>query len=160
MAPLKIDFPSLHKNHWDEREKQNVELISDFVQNLMNDHNFDYVKEKFDNSKYVQHNTAIPDGISGLVEFVRNFSKRFPEYGYDVKQIMADGDLVMFHSHCTLKTKERGNDKKGMIIVDYWKLEDGQIVEHWDSIQTISFWLTFLLNFYKISGRKNKNGVF
>lgn len=160
MKPLKIDFQALHRDHWTETEKQNVELVSDFVQHIMNNHDFEYVVDKFDNSLYVQHNVAIPDGISGLVGFVEKFAKRFPEYGYDVKQIMADGDLVMFHSHCTLKAEHRGNDKKGMIIVDYWRIKDGQIVEHWDSIQPIPFWLTILLNFYKISGRKNQNGFF
>ncbi len=160
MNPLKIDFQALYRDHWAETEQQNVELVSDFVQNLMNNHDFEYVMEKFDNSLYVQHNSAIPDGISGLVNFVRQFAKRYPEYGYDVKQILVDGDLVMFHSHCTLKAKHRGDDKNGMIIIDYWKIQDGQIAEHWDSIQTIPFGLTFLLNFYKLSGRKNQNGVF
>lgn len=160
MTALKIDFPSLYRPHWAETERQNVELVSDFVQHLMNDHDFDYVMKNFDNSLYVQHNSAIPDGISGLVDFVRQFAKRYPEYGYDVKQIIADGDMVMFHSHCTLKEKHRGDDSKGMIIIDYWKIKEGQIAEHWDSIQTIPFGLSFLLNFYKLAGRKNQNGIF
>lgn len=114
MSPLKINFEALHRPNWTAQEKSNVELVSDFVQSLMNDHDFDRVLEKFDNSLYVQHNTAIPDGIQGLVKFVKNFAKRFPEYGYDVKRIMADDDLVMFHSHCTTKAKHRGDDGKGI----------------------------------------------
>lgn len=160
MQPLQIDFSSLYRDHWSEDEKENVQLVSDFVQQLMNNHDFDYVMDKFDNSLYRQHNAAIPDGISGLVSFVKQFAKRYPEYGYDVKRIMVDRDLVMFHSHCTLKAKHRGDDKNGMIIIDYWKIQDGKIVQHWDSIQTITFGLTFLLNFYKLSGRKNDNGLF
>ena len=160
MNPLKIDFSALANSDWTQDEQQNVALVADFVQNLMNNHDFEYVMEKFDNSVYVQHNSAIPDGVSGLVKFVENFAKRYPEYGYDVKRIMADGDLVMFHSHCTLKAKHRGDDRKGMIIIDYWKIQDGQIAEHWDSIQTIPFGLTFVLNFYKLAGRRNQNGLF
>jgi predicted SnoaL-like aldol condensation-catalyzing enzyme len=160
MTALQIDFQSLYGDSWTESERKNVELVSDFVQNLMNNHNFDYVMKNFDNSLYVQHNSAIPDGISGLVGFVRQFAKRYPEYGYDVKKIVADGDIVMFHSHCTLKSKHRGDDSKGMIIIDYWRIQDGQIAEHWDSIQTIPFGLTFLLNFYKLAGRKNQNAIF
>ena len=160
MDPLKIDFSALIQNHWSESERRNVDLVSDFVQHLMNNHDFEYVMNHFDNSLYVQHNSAIPDGISGLVTFVKQFAKRYPEYGYDVKKIVADGDLVMFHSHCTLKAKHRGDESKGMIIIDYWRIQDEQIAEHWDSIQTISFGLTFLLNFYKLAGRKNHNGLF
>ena len=160
MSPIAINYQSLRRDHWSDQEKQNVELVSDFVQHLMNNHDFEYVMSKFDNSVYVQHNVAIPDGISGLVDFVAKFAKRFPEYGYDVKRIMADGDLVMFHSHCTVKAKHRGDDTKGMIIIDYWRIDNGEIAEHWDSIQTIPFWLSFFFNFYKISGRKNANGIF
>ncbi|MEM1228627.1 MAG: nuclear transport factor 2 family protein [Planctomycetota bacterium] len=160
MTPLLIDFRSMHRLTWTEAERTNVELVSDFVQQLMNNHNFDYVLEQFDNSLYVQHNSAIPDGIQGLVSFVKQFAGRFPEYGYDVKRIVADGDLVMFHSHATLKAKHRGDESQGMIIVDYWRIEDSQIAEHWDSIQVIPFWLNLFLNFYKISGRRNDNGLF
>ena len=160
MSPLQIDFQALNRESWSETERHNVALVSDFVQHLMNNHDFDYVMDNFDNSVYVQHNVAIPNGITGLVDFVATFAKRFPEYGYDVKQIMADDDLVMFHSHCTLKAKHRGNDNQGMVIIDYWRIVDGQIAEHWDSIQTITFWQTLLFNFYKLSGRKNSNGVF
>ncbi|MEM7474511.1 MAG: nuclear transport factor 2 family protein [Planctomycetota bacterium] len=158
--PLVIDFKSLYRGGWTETETQNVALVSDFVQNLMNNHDFDYVMQEFNNSAYVQHNSSIPDGMSGLVDFLRSFVKRYPEYGYDVKRIVADGDLVMFHSHATLKEKHRGDERKGMIIIDYWRLKDGQITEHWDSIQTIPFGLTFFLNFLKLSGRKNNNGLF
>ena len=158
---MKIQFESLYEDHWSPRERENVELIADFVQHLMNDHDFQWVLDHHGaNSSYVQHNTSIPDGIAGLVGFVRKFAKSYPEYSYDVKRIMADGDLVMFHTHATVKAKHRGNDRKGMIIIDYWRVKDGLILEHWDSIQTITFWFTFMLNFFKLKGRQHSNGSF
>ena len=83
----------------------------------------------------------------------------YPEYSYDVKHIYADGDHVVFHSHATLKKEDRGNDRKGMNIIDTWRIEDGRIVEHWDAIQPLDrgMRLFVLLNGGNI---RNSNGVF
>ena len=159
METASIDLENLKKNHWTPEEVGNVEIIVDFVQRLMNDHDFDYVIKNYANSSYTQHNRNISDGIEGLVDVLKNFTKRFPDYCYDVKQILADGDHVVFHSHATMRNVDRGNDKKGLNITDNWKIQDGQIVEHWDSIQPIDGAMRFyvLLNGGKI---RNSNGVF
>ena len=98
-------------------------------------------------------------GIDGLVGVVEAFAKRYPDYCYDVKRIIVDGDHVVFHSHATMKKADRGNDKKGLNITDTWKLRDGQIVEHWDSIQPID---GFMRLYVLLTGGKirNPNGVF
>ena len=159
MATLRIDVESLKKDHWTNEESDNVLLISDFVQKLMNDHEFDYVLKTYTNTSYRQHNRNIPDGIPALVDVVRDFVKKFPDYCYDVKQIIADGDHVVFHSHATMKTSHRGNDKKGLNITDNWKIKNGQIVEHWDSIQPID--ASMRLYVLATGGAvRNKNGVF
>lgn len=154
-----IDLESLKKAHWSEQEVKNVTLVVEFVQKLMNDHAFDDVVENFANSSYTQHNRNIPDGIEGLVGVLKQFTRSFPDYSYDVKQILADGDQVVFHSHATLRESHRGNDRKGMNITDNWKIRDGQIVEHWDSIQAIDRFMRVyaLMNGGKI---RNANGVF
>ena len=127
MDTIQINFDALKKDNWSGKEANNVKLIIDFVQNLMNNHNFDYVTEKFGNQTYVQHNRAIPDGLNALVGYVKDFAKRFPEYTYDVKHIYADGDFVIFHSHATIKAAHRGIDGKGLNIIDTWRIKDGQI---------------------------------
>ncbi len=159
MATPQVNLESLKKEHWSEQEKHYAALITDFVQNLMNDHDFDYVLENFNHSSYVQHNRNIGDGVQSLVEFLKEFTKRFPEYSYDVKQIFADGDSIIFHSHATLKKEHRGDDKKGLNIKDTWKIVDGKITEHWDSIQALDGFMRFyaLMNGGKI---RNSNGVF
>ena len=159
MANLTIDFDALKQEHWSSKELRNAELISDFVQHLMNDHDFEYVLETYGNANYVQHNRNIPDGIVALIGFVQAFAKRFPEYTYDVKGIIADGDYVTFHSHATINKRHRGNDKKGLNIIDTWRLKDGAIVEHWDAIQPLDGFMRFyaLLTAGRI---RNNNGVF
>lgn len=159
MATLQINFDSLKKESWSEKEVKNVTMMIDFVQHLMNNHDFDYVSEKFSNQVYTQHNRGIPDGMSALIEYVKDFAKRFPEYTYDVKHIYADGDFVIFHSHATIKAQHRGNDQKGLNIIDTWRIQNGQIAEHWDALQAIDRFMRFY-NFIAGGTIRNSNGVF
>lgn len=159
MTAPKINPELLSSRSWSEQESNNVRTVGQFVELLMNEHDFDKVLETFDNDQYRQHNRNLPEGIEGLVGFLRTFTKRFPEYSYDVKRVFADGDHVIFHSHATMKSADRGNDQKGWNIVDMWKLEGGKIVEHWDSIQP----LDLMMRIYSVyaGGRiGNNNGVF
>lgn len=156
---LTIDLQELQKPNWTEQELANAELITDFVQNLMNDHNFDYVLEHYNDSAYTQHNRNLPDKVTGLVGFLKEFVEDYPDYTYDVKHIYVDGDYVIFHSHATLDKEDRGDDEKGMNIIDTWRIEDGRIVEHWDSIQALDFSMR-LYSLLSGGDIENANGVF
>ncbi|MEW8545749.1 MAG: hypothetical protein AB2693_19685, partial [Candidatus Thiodiazotropha sp.] len=76
---LVIDLESLQKPGWTEQELANAALITDFVQNLMNNHNFDYILERYNDSSYVQHNRNLPDKITGLVSFLKEFVEDYPD---------------------------------------------------------------------------------
>ena len=157
MQALTVELNKLQSSEWTEQEQENVALVTDFVEHLMNKHDFDYIKTHFGHHNYVQHNRNMEDTISGVVKLVSGLVKRFPDYTYDVKHINADGDYVMFHSHVTMNKATRGNDQKGFNIMDTWKVKDGQIVEHWDAIQPLdlSMRLFVLMNGGKI---RNSNG--
>ena len=159
MNILKIDVESLKKENWSNQELENVELVADFIQHLMNNHDFDYVMDTYNNDAYIQHNRGLPEGVSGVVGTVKQFAKRYPDYTYDVKHIFADGDYVIFHSHATINKKHRGNDKKGLNIKDTWKIKDGKIVEHWDALQPLDAFMRF---YTLLTGGtiRNGNGVF
>ncbi|MEL6538481.1 MAG: ester cyclase [Bacteroidota bacterium] len=159
MEELKIDLDALSKPNWTVQERDNAALITEFMQHLMNDHDFEWVRKRHGNDNYVQHNRSLSEGIAGVVESIEGLTKRFPEYSYNVKNIYVDGDYVIFHSHVTMKKKDRGNEKKGLIIKDIWRVENGQIVEHWDALQPLdmSMRLFTLLNGGKI---RNANGIF
>lgn len=154
MSTFTIDFDKLKQDYWTAEEQNNVAIISDFVQKLMNDHDFEYIKNTFGEHRYKQHNLTMKDGIEGVVETVSDIVKRSPDYCYDVKYIMASKDMVMTHTHMTIKKKNRGKKDTGFIITDRWKLVNGEIVEHWDALQPIGGLFRFLV---WIGGRKLKN---
>ncbi len=159
MNAVTIDLVALGNPTWDETERSNVRTMGEFVQLLMNDHDFDAVRERFSTGTYVQHNRAIPDGVEGLVDYVGRLVGRFPDYSYDVRQIVAAGDRVIFHSHATLKAEHRGDESKGFNIFDMWRLEDGNIADHWDSLQALDF-SARLITLAGGGAVRNSNGVF
>ena len=99
------------------------------------------------------------DGIDGVLSTLKNLVKNAPEFSYEVKRIFVDGNHVVLHSHATLKAKHRGDDSQGFNIIDTWRVENGQLVEHWDAVEGISFPMRM---YSLMTGGKvrNENGVF
>lgn len=159
MQTPQIKLESLERPHWSEQDRKNAALTLEFVQMIMNDHNFAGITARFGRNPYKQHNRTIADGIEGVVKTVSDFVKTAPEFSYDVKQVFVDGDRVILHSHATLKAKHRGDDSQGLNIVDIWKIEDGRLVEHWDTLQGLSF-STRLYGLLTGGAVRNSNGVF
>lgn len=144
-ATPRIPFDQLKQDHWTAQEAENAALVVDFFQGLMNDHDFDGTLRRFGDGPYIQHNRAIPPEIAGVVGYVKSLTKRFSGYSYDVKRIIASGDFVVLHSHVTLKPQHRGDDRKGFIITDTFRLEEGRLREHWDAMQAIDLFTRFVM---------------
>lgn len=159
MLKPKINLDSLEKPHWSIDDRKNVEAVVEFVQLIMNDHNFEEIQRRYAGQPYKQHSRNIADGIEGVLKTLKGFVKNAPEFSYDVKNVFVDGEYVILHSHATLKAKHRGDDSHGLNIVDIWKVVDGNLVEHWDAIQGISFSMKLygLMTGGKV---RNENGVF
>ena len=87
---------------------------------------------KYLGPQYKQHNPTAADGAAGLKSFIDFLKAKFPMQHGDIKQIIAEGDLVALHVHST-----RGDGTPGRAIVDIFRLAHGKVVEHWDVIQDI-----------------------
>ena len=81
---------------------------------------------------YRQHNPGAGDGPEPFIETVKRFAQNFPDFRMEPKRIIAEGDLVVLHSHLILKPGDRGT-----AVVDIFRLENGKIVEHWDVVQEV-----------------------
>ena len=87
---------------------------------------------KYTGSVYRQHNPGAADGGEPFVAFVTGFTQAFPALRVDFKRFVAEGDLVAVHSQFVREPNDRG-----LAVMDFFRLEDGKIVEHWDSIQEV-----------------------
>ena len=85
--------------------------------------------------RYVQHNPAAQDGPEAFAGFVRWLRGEYPELRIEIKRVIAEGDMVVTHAHLDLEPDNP--DNPGRAVADFFRLEDGKVVEHWDVIQDI-----------------------
>jgi predicted SnoaL-like aldol condensation-catalyzing enzyme len=95
---------------------------------------------------YIQHNPDCPQGKAGFLEFFEVIFTALPDFHYEVKRVVAEGDLVM--AWCTSVGTHTGGDFLGQCAtgnsvrfdaVDIFRMQDGLIAEHWDVADTFTF---------------------
>ena len=82
--------------------------------------------------KFVQHNPQVADGTEPFIAFVHSMRSQFPEMHLEIKRVITQGEMVVTHSHLTLVPGE-----PGLALADFFRFEQGKVVEHWDVIQNI-----------------------
>jgi predicted SnoaL-like aldol condensation-catalyzing enzyme len=81
---------------------------------------------------YIQHNPMAPNGRDAAIQFLEPFFAQNSGIRYSIKRIIADGNLVVVHSHGKFSVEDRG-----MAIVDILRVEGCKVVEHWDVLQPV-----------------------
>jgi len=81
---------------------------------------------------YVQHSPQYEDGSEAFIGFIYTMRDQFPDLRLEIKRVIAEGDLVVLHSHLTLNP-----GKSGMALADFFRVEGGKVVEHWDVVQSV-----------------------
>jgi predicted SnoaL-like aldol condensation-catalyzing enzyme len=109
----------------------NKKLVVAFYDASINKKDF-AAASRYLGTQYKQHNPTAHDGAEGLKAFIEFLRARFPNQHGEIKQVIAEGDLVVLHVHST-----RGDNTPGRAIVDIFRVEHGKVVEHWDVIQDV-----------------------
>jgi predicted SnoaL-like aldol condensation-catalyzing enzyme len=115
----------------DQTLEKNKKNVAEFYDLLINKKDFEGAR-KFMGDRYKQHNPLVKDGPEGLREFVEFLRTNYPEAKSEIKQIFAEGDFVILHVH------SRRSPEIQRAIIEIFRLVDGKIDEHWDTIQEIS----------------------
>jgi predicted SnoaL-like aldol condensation-catalyzing enzyme len=85
--------------------------------------------------RHIQHNPDAQDGPEAFIGFVKWLRSEHPNVQLHIKRVIAEGDLVATHAHLDLEPDDA--DNRGRALADFFRLEDGKVVEHWDVIQDI-----------------------
>lgn len=112
--------------------QRNKSIVREFYEMAFNARNPEEAAEKFLGSVYIQHNPAAANGREAFVTFAKGFIKAFPDLRFSIIRQIAEGDLVVQHSHLI---RERGS--RDMAVMDIFRIKDGKLVEHWDVLQEI-----------------------
>lgn len=79
-----------------DKTEENRKLVEDFLYDVMQGNNLDKTPDYFDGDAYIQHNTAIADGVSGLNEALAALADAGIEMIYDeVHMVLAQGNFVL-----------------------------------------------------------------
>lgn len=127
-----------------DKTEENRQLVKEFLYDVMQGNRPEKTQDYFDGDIYIQHNTGIADGLSGLGAALEALAKQGIQMIYTtVHQVLAQGNYVLAVSEGTFGGAPTS-------YYDLWRVENGKIAEHWDVMETIASKDTW----------KNQNGKF
>ncbi len=81
---------------------------------------------------YIQHNPMAATGRDAAIGFLEPFFKSNPGIRYEIKRVIADGNLVAVHAWGRFSENDRG-----MAVVDILRVQSCKVMEHWDVVQPV-----------------------
>lgn len=115
-----------------DKTEANRKVVEDFLVDVMQGKHPKKTPEYFDGDAYIQHNTGIADGLSGLGAALEALGQQGIEMIYDTTHMaLADDNMVLGVSEGTFGGAPTS-------YYDLWRVEDGKIAEHWDVMETIA----------------------
>lgn len=130
--------PSGHTQIDGMLEKKNVDreetrkIVKNFVGDVLRGENPDNLTSYFNGDSYIQPNTAIADGLSGLGVALESMAKQGIQMIYDKTHfVLADGNYALAVSEGTFAGVRTS-------YYDLFRVENNKIVEHWDVMETIA----------------------
>jgi predicted SnoaL-like aldol condensation-catalyzing enzyme len=127
-----------------DKTAANKQLVAAFVDDILVNGRMDRLAGYYDGDNYHQHNPHIADGLSGLGAALQAMAKAGVTMKYHkVHKVLGQGSFVLVASEGEFAGKPSA-------FYDLFRVDNGKIAEHWDTIETIpprSEW-------------KNQNGKF
>lgn len=124
-----IDGPTEVQNP--EKTAANKALVRQFVDDILVNGRMDKLAAYFDNGRYLQHNPQIGDDLSGLGTALQAWAAQGIFMKYDhIHQVLGEGNFVLVVSEGRLGETHSS-------FYDLFRVENGKIAEHWDTIEAI-----------------------
>ena len=115
-----------------DKTEENRKLVKNFLYDVMQGNHPEKSLDYFDGDTYIQHNTGIADGLSGLGAALAALAQQGIQMIYTtVHQVLAQGNFVLAVSEGTFGGAPTA-------YYDLWRVENGKIAEHWDVMETIA----------------------
>lgn len=127
-----------------EKTAANKQLVAQFVEDILVNGKMEVLQNYFDGDHYIQHNPLIPDQLSGLDKALAQWAEQGITMKYDkVHHVLGEGNFVLVISEGHLAGIHNA-------FYDLFRVENGKIAEHWDTIEAIP----------AVTEWKNENGKF
>lgn len=127
-----------------DKTDANKALIKNFVEDVLMGKNPGKITDYISTETYHQHNPAVDDGLAALGKAIQAMAESGTPMTYSKNHaIFGQGNFVLTVSEGQFLGKHSS-------FYDLFRIEEGKIVEHWDTIETIPL----------ESEWKNNNGKF
>lgn len=116
-----------------DKTEDNKAIVADFVNTILMQGDMSKINQFIDNEDdaYLQHNTMVADGLSGLGKALGELAKAgMPMVYKENHKILGEGNFVLAISEGVFMNKD-------VAFYDLFRLDNGKIVEHWDVIENI-----------------------
>lgn len=113
-----------------EKTEANKKLMQDYMDDLLQGR-----REKFpgyfDGNNYIQHNPWVADNLTGLLGGLQELAKQGKAVKYTkVHMILGEGNFVLVVAEGMFGVNPTS-------YYDLYRIQNGKIAEHWDTLQTI-----------------------
>lgn len=114
-----------------EKTDSNKALVTAFVNDVLVSGKLEKLPGYFDGDNYLQHNPAIADGLSGLGAALKAMADQGITMKYTrVHKVLGQGNFVLVISEGEFAGKSTS-------FYDLFRVHQGKIAEHWDTMETI-----------------------
>ena len=115
-----------------DKTAENKATVQGFINDVLLNHENDKITTYINPTTYLQHNPAVADGLEGFGEAMKYFAENNLVMEYDkVHMVLGEGNFVLAVSEGKFGAGDHTS------FYDLFRLENGQIVEHWDVVETI-----------------------
>ncbi len=115
-----------------DKTEANKTLVRNFVQDVLMGQHPENLTSYFDGNTYIQHNTAIADGLDGLGAALAAMAEQGVKMEYfTIHKILGCGNFVLAVSEGKFADQPTS-------YYDLFRVENGKIAEHWDVMETIA----------------------
>lgn len=115
-----------------DKTEANKNTVKEFIEKVLLNHEMDKVATYINPTNYLQHNPAVADGLEGFGAAMQYFAENGLVMEYTkLHKVLGQGNFVLSLSEGKFGQGEH------TAFYDLFRLENGQIVEHWDVIAPI-----------------------
>jgi predicted SnoaL-like aldol condensation-catalyzing enzyme len=127
-----------------DKTEANKTVVKNFITDILINGRMEKLSGYFNGDNYIQHNPNVPDQLSGLGKTLEKWAKQGITMKYDkIHKVLGEGNFVLIVSEGHLAGKHNS-------FYDLYRVENGKIAEHWDTIEEIT----------SKENWKNQNGKF